>query len=70
LEFHDDRILTPKNAAAETVLAVDPVKEIAVQTVEKDPSKIYSSSSEYSDFEWADTDVCDGLFLDEESWQK
>ncbi|EFX64512.1 hypothetical protein DAPPUDRAFT_118108 [Daphnia pulex] len=44
LEFHDDRILDPTKAAAETVLAVDPEEEIAVQTVETDPLGIYPSS--------------------------
>jgi hypothetical protein len=44
LEFHDDRILDPTKAAAETVLAVDTEEEIAVQTVETDPLRIYSSS--------------------------
>jgi hypothetical protein len=62
LEFRDEPILTPKKAAAETVLAADPVKEVAVQTVEKDPLGIYSSSSEDSDFDLDDTDVRDVFF--------
>jgi hypothetical protein len=70
LEFHDERILTLKKAAAETVLAVDPVKEIFVQTVEKDPFEFYSSSYDDSVFDFLDTDVLDGLILDEESWLK
>ncbi len=40
LGFHDERILTPKKVAAKTVLAVDPVKEITVETVEMDPLEI------------------------------
>ncbi len=62
MEFRDEPILTPKKAAAETVLAADPVKEVAVQTVEKDPLGIYSSSSEDSDFDLDDTDVRDVFF--------
>ncbi len=70
VEFHDERILTPKKAAAETVLAIDPVKEIAVQTIEKDPLAIYLSSPEESDFDFDYNDVREDLFLDEEHWQK
>ena len=71
-EFHDDRVLTSKKAAAETVLAVGPEKEIAVQTVETDPLGIYpsSDSSEDSDFDVLDNGVHDGLILNEESWLK
>ncbi|EFX63526.1 hypothetical protein DAPPUDRAFT_335355 [Daphnia pulex] len=49
LEFHDDRILDPTKAAAETVLAVDPEEEIAVQTVETNPLGIYPSSDSFDD---------------------
>jgi hypothetical protein len=72
LEFHDDCIFPPKKAAAETVLAVDPEKEIAVPTVETNPLEIYpsSDSSEDSDFDVLDNRVHDGLLLDEESWFK
>ncbi|EFX78744.1 hypothetical protein DAPPUDRAFT_320194 [Daphnia pulex] len=72
LEFHDDRILDPTKAAAETVLAVDPEEEIAVQTVETDPLGIYpsSDSSDYSDFDVLDNDVNDGVLLDEDEWLK
>jgi hypothetical protein len=47
LEFHDDRILDPTKAAAETVLAVDPEEGIAVQTVETVPLRIYPSSDSF-----------------------
>ncbi|EFX64911.1 hypothetical protein DAPPUDRAFT_117729 [Daphnia pulex] len=72
LEFHDDRILDPTKAAAETVLAVDPEEEIAVQTVETDPLGIYpsSDSSDDSDFDVLDNDVNDGVLLDEDEWLK
>ncbi|EFX65913.1 hypothetical protein DAPPUDRAFT_264015 [Daphnia pulex] len=58
LEFHDDRILDPTKAAAETVLAVDPDEEIEVQTVETDPLGIYpsSDSSDDSDFDVLNND--------------
>jgi hypothetical protein len=70
LEFHDDQILDPTKAAAETVLAVDPEKEIAVQTVETDPLGIYpsSDSSEDSVCDELDNGVHDGVLLEEESW--
>ncbi len=70
LEFHDDRILDPTKAAAETVLAVDPEEEIAVQTVETNPLGIYpsSDSSEDSDFDVLDNGVNDGVLLDEDEW--
>ncbi|EFX67520.1 hypothetical protein DAPPUDRAFT_261530 [Daphnia pulex] len=66
------RILDPTKAAAETVLAVDPEEEIAVQTVETDPLGIYpSSDSSYdSDFDVLDNDVNDGVLLDEDEWLK
>ncbi|EFX64391.1 hypothetical protein DAPPUDRAFT_118226 [Daphnia pulex] len=72
LEFHDDRILDPTKAAAETVLAVDPEEEIAVQTVETDPLGIYpsSDSSDDSDFDALNNDVNDGVLLDEDEWVK
>jgi hypothetical protein len=72
LEFHDDRILDPTKAAAETVLAVDPEEEIAVQTVETDPLAIYpsSDSSDDSDFDVLDNPVNDGVLLDEDEWLK
>ncbi|EFX83552.1 hypothetical protein DAPPUDRAFT_100125 [Daphnia pulex] len=72
LEFHDDRILDPTKAAAETVLAVDPEEEIAVQTVETDPLGIYpsSDSSDDSDFDVLDNDVNDDVLLDEDEWLK
>ncbi|EFX64916.1 hypothetical protein DAPPUDRAFT_265556 [Daphnia pulex] len=72
LEFHDDRILDPTKAAAETVLAVDPEEEIAVQTVETDPLGIYpsSDSSDDSDFDVLDNDVNDGVLLDEDELVK
>jgi hypothetical protein len=72
LEFHDDRILDPTKAAAETVLAVDPEEEIAVQTVETDPLRIYpsSDSSDDSDFDVLNNDVNDGVLLDEDEWLK
>jgi hypothetical protein len=44
LEFHEEEILTQEKAVADAELyAVDPVKEIAVKTVEKDPLEFYSS---------------------------
>jgi hypothetical protein len=44
LEFHDtERILATKKACAETVIAVNPVEEIAVQTVKNDPLEQCSS---------------------------
>ncbi|EFX62223.1 hypothetical protein DAPPUDRAFT_270780, partial [Daphnia pulex] len=57
-------------AAAETVLAVDPEEEIAVQTVETDPLGIYpsSDSSDDSDFDALNNDVNDGVLLDEDEW--
>jgi hypothetical protein len=72
LEFHDDRILDPTKAAAETVLAVDPEEEIAVQTVETDPLGIYpsSDSSDDSDFDVLNNPVNDGVLLDEDEWLK
>ncbi|EFX67805.1 hypothetical protein DAPPUDRAFT_330691 [Daphnia pulex] len=72
LEFHDDRILDPTKGAAETVLAVDPEEEIAVQTVETDPLGIYpsSDSSDDSDFDALNNDVNDGVLLDEDEWVK
>ncbi|EFX67523.1 hypothetical protein DAPPUDRAFT_115378 [Daphnia pulex] len=59
------RILDPTKAAAETVLAVDPEEEIAVQTVETDPLGIYpsSASSDDSDFDVLDNDDLDSFFL-------
>jgi hypothetical protein len=70
LEFHDDRILDPTKAAAETVLDVDPEEEIAVQTVETVPLGIYpsSDSSEDSDFDVLDNGVNDGVLLDGDEW--
>ena len=61
-----------KKAAAETVLAVDPEKEIAVQTVETEPLGIYpsSDSSDDSDFDVLNNDVNDGVLLDEDEWLK
>ncbi|EFX69589.1 hypothetical protein DAPPUDRAFT_328982 [Daphnia pulex] len=72
LEFHDDRILDPTKAAAETVLAVDPEEEIAVQTVETDPLGIYpsSDSSDDSDFDVLNNPANDGVLLDEDEWLK
>ncbi len=72
MEFHDDRILDPTKAAAETVLAVDPEEEIAVQTVETDPLGIYpsSDSSDDTDFDVLDNPVNDGVLLDEDEWLK
>jgi hypothetical protein len=72
LEFLDDRILDPTKAAAETVLAVDPEEEIAVQTVETDSLGIYPSSdpSDDSDFDVLDNPVNDGVLLDEDEWLK
>jgi hypothetical protein len=72
LEFHDDRILDPTKAAAETLLAVDPEERIAVQTVETDPLGVYpsSDSSFDSDFDVLDNGVNDGVILDEEQWLK
>ncbi|EFX65722.1 hypothetical protein DAPPUDRAFT_117036 [Daphnia pulex] len=72
LEFHDDRILDPTKAAAETVLAVDPEEKITVQTVETDPLGIYpsSDSSDDSDFDALNNDVNDGVLLDEDEWVK
>jgi hypothetical protein len=63
-------MLDPTKAAAETVLAVDPEEEIAVQTVETDPLGIYpsSDSSEDSDFDVLDNGVNDGVLLEEEEW--
>ncbi|EFX65035.1 hypothetical protein DAPPUDRAFT_333589 [Daphnia pulex] len=68
----NDRILDPTKAAAETVLAVDPEEEIAVQTVETDPLGIYpsSDSSDDSDFDALNNDVNDGVLLDEDEWVK
>jgi hypothetical protein len=70
LEFHDDRILDPTKAAAETELAVDPEEEIAVQTVETDPLGIYpsSDSSDDSYFDVLDNGVNDGVLFDEDEW--
>ncbi|EFX75845.1 hypothetical protein DAPPUDRAFT_322930 [Daphnia pulex] len=72
LEFHDDRILDPTKAVAETVLAVDPEEENAVQTVKTDPLGIYPSSysSDDSDFDVLNNDVNDGVLLDEDEWLK
>jgi hypothetical protein len=51
IEFHDEYIFTTKKACAETVIAVDPVEEIAVQTIENDPLELCSSSSDDYDFD-------------------
>jgi hypothetical protein len=63
LEFHDERKLTPKMPADETVLAVNPINEIAVQNVKKDHLKLFSPWFDDSAFDLNDTDVRDGLFL-------
>jgi hypothetical protein len=54
--------------AAETVLAVDPEEEIAVQTVGTDPLGIYpsSDSSKDSDFDVLDNGVNNGVLLYED----
>jgi hypothetical protein len=72
LKFHDYRILDPTKAAAETLLAVDPEEEIAVQIVETDSLGIYPSSDSFedSDFDVLDNGVNDGVLLDEEQWLK
>ncbi len=61
MEFHDDQILR-KRLLLKQYFDVDPVKEIAVQTVKKDPLELCSSSSDDFDFDLDDTDVRDGLF--------
>jgi hypothetical protein len=65
-------LLDPTKAAAETVLAVDPEEEIAVQTVETDPLGIYPSSDscDDSDFDALKNDVNDGVLLDEDEWRQ
>jgi hypothetical protein len=73
LEFHDDRILDPTKAVAETVLAVDTEEEeIAVQTVETDPLGIYplSDSSDDSDLDALNNDDNCGVLFDEDEWLK
>lgn len=70
MKFHDERILTPKNAAAEKVLDVDTVKEITVQAVEKYPLELCSISSDDSYFDLDDTVVRDSLFLNQEKLPK
>jgi hypothetical protein len=49
--------------ADETVLAVNPINEIAVQNVKKDHLKLFSPWFDDSAFDLNDTDVRDGLFL-------